>query len=121
MRREKAAYYTKKLSQIKHIRTPAESKNEFHVYQLYTIELPDKKIRAQLQNHLTRAGIMTKIYFEPIHLKTFYKKEFNYKKGNLPVTEGMTEKVLTLPLYPTLTKKEMDYVISTIEKGCMCL
>jgi len=44
-------------------------------------------------------------------------KEFNYKKGDLPVTERLSEKVLTLPLYPTLTKKEIDYVISAIEKG----
>jgi dTDP-4-amino-4,6-dideoxygalactose transaminase len=118
MRREKAAYYTKKLSKIKDIRTPAESKDEYHVYQLYTIELPDKKTRDHLQQHLTKAGIMTKVYFEPIHLKTFYTKEFNYKKNDLPVTEEMAEKVLTLPLYPTLTKKEMDYIISVIKKGC---
>jgi perosamine synthetase len=118
MRREKAAYYTKKLSMIKDIRTPAESKGEYHVYQLYTIELPDKKTRDHLQQHLTKAGIMTKVYFEPIHLKTFYIKEFNYKKSDLPTTEEMAEKLLTLPLYPSLTKKEMDYIISVIEKGC---
>jgi perosamine synthetase len=118
MRREKAAYYTKKLSKIKDIRTPAESKGEYHVYQLYTIELPDKKTRDHLQQHLTKAGIMTKVYFEPIHLKTFYIKEFHYKKSDLPVTEEIAEKVLTLPLYPSLTKKEMDYIISVIEKGC---
>jgi perosamine synthetase len=118
LRREKAAYYTKKLSKIHDIRTPAESKDEYHVYQLYTIELPNKKTRDHLQQYLTKAGIMTKVYFEPIHLKTFYTKAFNYKKNDLPVTEEMAEKVLTLPLYPTLTKKEMDYIVSAIEKGC---
>jgi len=118
MRREKAAYYSKKISKIKEIRAPGEAKGEYHVYQLYTIELPDKNMRDYLQQHLTKAGIMTKVYFEPIHLKTYYIKEFNYKHGDLPVTEKMAEKLLTLPLYPTLTKKEMDYIITTIEKGC---
>lgn len=118
MRREKATYYTKQLKKIPAIRTPTEVKGEYHVYQLYTIELPDKKTRDRLQQCLTKAGIMTKIYFEPIHLKTFYKKEFNYKKDDLPVTEEMAEKVLTLPLYPTLKKKEMDYIINSIKKGC---
>jgi len=117
MRREKAAYFTKKLSKIKNIRAPAESKGEHHVYQLYTIELPDKKTRDHLQQQLTKAGIMTKVYFEPIHLKTYYIKEFNYKQGDLPVTEELSEKLLTLPLYPTLTRKEMNYIITTIEKG----
>jgi perosamine synthetase len=118
MRREKAAYYTKKISKIQDIRTPAESKGEYHVYQLYTMELPEKKTRDHLQQFLTNAKIMTKVYFEPIHLKTYYTKEFNYEKNDLPITENMAEKVLTLPLYPSLTKKEMDYIISTIEKGC---
>jgi perosamine synthetase len=121
MRRERAAYYTKKLSKIKEIRTPTEAKGEYHVYQLYTIELPDKKTRDHLQNTLTKTKIMTKVYFEPVHLKTYYRKEFNYGKNDLPITEKIAEKVLTLPLYPSLTKKDMDYVISTIEKGCKSL
>ena len=61
---------------------------------------------------------MTKVYFEPIHLKTLYTKEFHCAKGDLPVTEQMSETLLTLPLYPTLTKKEMDYMVTMIEKGC---
>ncbi|MBN1860280.1 MAG: DegT/DnrJ/EryC1/StrS family aminotransferase [Candidatus Thermoplasmatota archaeon] len=117
-RREKATYYTKHLSTRSSIRTPGEAKGEHHVYQLYTIELPDKKNRDSLQQYLTRAGIMTKIYFEPIHLKTYYRNEFHYKKNDLPVTEEISEKVLTLPLYPALTKKEMEYIISKIKKRC---
>jgi perosamine synthetase len=118
MRREKAAYLSKRLSKIPTIQTPTEITGEYHVYQLYTIRLPDKTARDHLQDCLTRAGIMSKVYFEPIHLKTFYTKEFHCKRGDLPVTEDMSEKLLTLPLYPTLTKKEMEYMIHTIEKGC---
>ena len=118
MRREKAAYLSKKLSKIKNIRTPTESNGEYYVYQLYTIRLPDKNTRDYLQEYLTKAGIMTKVYFEPIHLKTYYMKEFHYKHSDFPVTEEMSEKLLTLPLYPTLTKKEMDYIVTMIEKGC---
>ena len=61
---------------------------------------------------------MSKIYFDPIHLKTLYTKNFNYKKGNLPNTELISQKVLTLPLYPTLSTKEMDYIIDTIKNCC---
>lgn len=118
MRREIAKYYTQKLAKIPFIRTPDESKGEYHVYQLYTIELPDKRIRDHLQKHLTKAGIMTKIYFEPVHLKTYYRKVFHYKKNDLPTTEAIAQKIITLPLYPSLTKKEMNYIISAVEKGC---
>jgi perosamine synthetase len=61
---------------------------------------------------------MTKVYFEPIHLKTYYIKAFNYKKGDLPITEEIAEKILTIPLYPTLNIREMDYIITEIGEGC---
>lgn len=118
MRREKAKYYNKNFSKIKNIKTPSNIKNHFHVYQMYTIQLNDKTSRNTLQKNLTKAGIMTKIYFSPVHLTTFYKEKFKLKKGNLPITEQISEKVLTLPLYPTLTVKEMDYIIETIKNCC---
>lgn len=118
MRREKAKYYNKNFSKIKNIKTPSNIKNHFHVYQMYTIQLNDKTSRNTLQKNLTKAGIMTKIYFSPVHLTTFYKEKFKFKKGDLPITEQISEKVLTLPLYPTLTVKEMDYIIETIKNCC---
>ena len=118
IRREKARYYNKKLSKIKAIKIQSEVKNHFHVYQLYTIQLKNNKLRKKLHQNLTRAGIMSKIYFDPIHLKTLYKKYFNYKEGNLPKTEFVSQKVLTVPLYPTLSNKEMDYIIGKIKDCC---
>jgi perosamine synthetase len=118
MRREKAKYYDKKLSTIEKIKTPSYTKNHYHVYQMYTIQLHDEIRRNTLQNNLTKAGIMTKVYFTPVHLTTFYKEKFNYRKGDLPITEQISKQVLTLPLYPTLTIKEMDQVIDIIKSSC---
>ena len=117
-RQEKAKYYDKKLSAIKSIKTPSYPKNHYHVYQMYTIQLNDEISRNTLQKNLTKAGIMTKVYFAPVHLTTFYKEKFNCQKGDLPITEEISKKVLTLPLYPTLTIKEMDYIIDTIKNCC---
>jgi perosamine synthetase len=61
---------------------------------------------------------MSKVYFEPIHLKTFYRQRYNYKKGDLPKTENISKKVLTLPLYPTLTNEEIDYIVEKIKNCC---
>jgi dTDP-4-amino-4,6-dideoxygalactose transaminase len=118
LRREKATYYTKKLSSIKNITTPKEPQNQHYVYQMYTIQLDNKEMREELQKQLTKAGIMTKVYFEPVHLKTYYTKNFNYKKGSLPKTEEIAKKVLTLPLYPTVTNDEIDYITSIIKNCC---
>ena len=61
---------------------------------------------------------MTKVYFDPIHIKTFYIEKFNYREGDLPETEKISKKVLTLQLYPTLSNKEMDFIVDKIKDCC---
>ena len=74
LRRKHARFYTLKLKKIKEIKLPDEPKDHLHVYQLFTIQLKNNLIRNELQKFLTSRGIMTKIFFEPIHLSNFYKK-----------------------------------------------
>jgi perosamine synthetase len=116
MRRQKAEYLNKKLSTIEGLLTPRISlDNYFHVYQMYTVRLlKGKKTRDALANHLGGKGISTKIYFSPVHSTHFYAKELKYKL-RLPLTEKMSEQVLTLPLYPSMTEKEMDYITENVE------
>ena len=81
---------------------------------MYTIEVEEKK-RNDLQKHLTEKGIMTKIYFEPVHLKTAYRKRFGFTEGMLPVTERLAKKVLTLPFHAEIDEKEMDLIADSIK------
>lgn len=114
MRRGKAEYMTKKLSNLKELITPKSPKNYFHVYQMYTIMLKEgKKIRNSLMRYLAKEGIMTKVYFDPVHLTHFYKKKLGYE-CKLHVTEEIANRVLTLPLYPALTKAEINYITEKI-------
>jgi len=115
MRRENAAYMTQKLAPIEQITLPAPADNFFHLYQMYTIRVKGpKQQRDALMKHLGSNGIGTKVYFEPVHLTQFYREKFGYKGGVLPVTETLSQQVLTLPMYPTLTEDEMDYIAEVI-------
>lgn len=117
MRRKNSAYLTGKLSEIEGIIPPEEPSGYHCVYQMYTIKVKGgKKKRDALQKHLTDKGIGTKVFFEPVHLTHFYKEQFKYKGGELPMTEKLSEEVLTLPMYPTLTREEMDYMSSRIKE-----
>jgi perosamine synthetase len=80
---------------------------------MYTIKV--NNYRDELMKHLADKGIMTKVYFSPVHLTHFYKNELRYR-CKLPVTEERSSQVLTLPMYPTLTKEEMDYVVEEIKR-----
>jgi perosamine synthetase len=113
MRRRRAQILTKELSRINNIMPPKPPERYFHVYQLYTIRVPSD-LRNALIRHLAEKGIMSKIYFSPIHLTMFYKKKFGFKDGELPVTEKVSKEVLSLPIYPTMNNDEIDYIVKSI-------
>lgn len=111
-RRENALYLTENLRrEIREIGFLNSPKEYFSVYQLYTLRV--KKGRDELIQYLAAKGIMTKIYFSPVHLTNFYKIKLRYK-CRLPVTEKISREVLTLPFFPELTRGEMDYMVRVI-------
>lgn len=116
LRRKHAKYLSSRLSRFVEIHVPNEPPGFKHVYQLYTITLSNSKIRDDLSKFLTKKGIMTKIFFEPIHLTDFYKNQISGKLKNLPVTEEIFERVLTLPMYPGLTKEELDFIYDSVSE-----
>jgi len=116
LRRQKASYLTKKLKDIKEILLPIPPQDYFHLYQMYTIRIKSGiKRRDALKSHLNKNGIMAKVYYYPAHLTYFYKNKLKYKPF-LPITEKISEQVLTLPMYPTLSKKEMDFMVQEVRK-----
>jgi len=117
MRRDKAEYMTKKLSRIKEITLPTAPPDYFHVYQMYTIRIDGtRQIKDRLIQYLGDKGISTKVYFEPVHLSYFYKNKFGFKRGDLPVTERLSDQVLTFHTHPLLKNEEIDYISEEIDK-----
>lgn len=111
MRRDNAAYMSKKLSEIESVAIPNPAKDFFHVYQMYTIRVG---MRDDLMKYLLENGIMTKVYFQPAHQTEFYMAALGYK-NRLKVTEEVSKVVLTLPMYPALTRNEINYITDKID------
>ncbi|CAM3952141.1 MULTISPECIES: UDP-4-amino-4,6-dideoxy-N-acetyl-beta-L-altrosamine transaminase [Flavobacterium] len=83
---------------------------EGHAYHLYIIEVEN---RLGLYNHLRENKIFAQIHYIPCHLMPFYKAQGN-KEGNQPIAENYYKNCISLPMYPTLTETEQDFVIATI-------
>ena len=114
MRRAIAKKLSEKLSPIPEIDVPISPEGFFHVYQMYTIRVKGgQEKRDALSAYLAQAGIMTKVYFPPVHFTTFYKDRLRYK-CELPATENLSNQVLTLPMYPGLSEDEIDYIADSI-------
>ena len=107
-------YLSEHLKKIKELTVPEPHLSSDHFYQMYTIKLQDQATRDALQKHLEQKSIMSKVYYNPVHLKTFYMKNYNSKAGSLPKTEAIAGKILTLPIYPGMPQAECDEIIKAI-------
>lgn len=114
MRRKNAEYLNRELNKIRDINIIEPPKNYFAVYQLYSIILENNKSRNELLNYLKEKGIATKIYFEPCHKYSIFKKlGYDIK---LPITEDISSRILSLPMYPHMSESELNYIINTIKE-----
>jgi len=71
--------------------------------------------RNQLIKALWKRKIGTSVHFIPLHLQPFYQKEYHYKKGDFPVAEKIFAGIVSLPLFPKMTNKDIDDVINAIQ------
>lgn len=113
-RQEIALYYDTVFSGIPEIKIPMREKNIFHAFHLYVIQT---EYRDELIKHLRKNDIFAQVHYIPVHLQQFYKQQ-GWKIGDLPIAEDFYTKALSLPIYPTLTKQEQDFVIEKIMEVC---
>ena len=107
--------YKKKLKNSQEIQTHSEPAQYKHVYQLFSIQLQSKSKRDGLMRFLTSRGIMSKVFFDPIHM-TQHFSVYKVKNQHLAMTEKISERILSIPMYPGLTKEEITMVANTINE-----
>ncbi len=115
-RRALAERYRKAFSKIPGIGLPNELKGCRHVYQLYSILMETHEMQKGLKSHLGGKGIMSKVYFDPVHLSKHYLDLAGAKTAKLPVTEVVSARILTLPLFPGIGAGQFDRIIDAIQE-----
>jgi dTDP-4-amino-4,6-dideoxygalactose transaminase len=113
LRRQNAAYYTELLSEVPSVTLPVEAEFARSVYHLYVILVDD---RDGLQNHLNSKGVASGLHYPlPLHLQKAYD-HLGYKKGDFPVAENIADRLLSLPMFPELTREQIEYVVESIKE-----
>jgi len=111
IRRDDASRYISTFKKkVPEISFPVIPQGYFHVYQLFSAIAKD---RDNLIKHLDSCGIMSKIYFSPVHETDFYKNTQKYK-CNLPITEKIARSIISLPFYPGISHEDIDTVVVSI-------
>ena len=117
LRKKAANYYTKKLGNVNSIVVPDKSIGTEHVHHLYVIRITRKYsiTRDMLFQKLLKSGIRTSVHYKPLHRFTTFKKMAKVF-DSLSNSKNAYSQILSLPIYPSISKKQQDLVISNIEK-----
>lgn len=108
----KATYYNTLLSRVKGITIPYISRGVRPVFHVYAIQTA---ARDKLQQYLQKNGISTAIHYPiPVHLQKAYRY-LGHKKGDFPIAERAARRLLSLPMYPELELKHIDFIVAKIK------
>lgn len=118
-RRKVAEYYDSFFKNDDRVVTPFVSKNVKHAYHLYPLQIKFDKLKIDKKEfyfRLKENGVVFQVHYIPVHLQPFYRKKFGFKAGDFPVAEKFYEREISIPIYPTLTKKDLKFITNAIKK-----
>jgi len=110
-RQEIAERYTEALK-VTGLILPHVPKGYQHAWHLYVIQTENRK---ELYDYLKSKNIFTQVHYIPVHTMPYYK-ELGWKNGDFYEAESYYSKCLSLPMFPTLSNEEQEYVIDSIKE-----
>ncbi len=114
MRAHNASLYNQLLKNVDGVVTPLLKENRTHVYQTYAILV---KNRDKVMEALKAKGISVLVHYPiPLHLQEAFK-ELGYRQGDFPISERISSEILSLPMYPHLTEKQIKEVVAAIKES----
>ncbi len=112
--RQRNAYLlSTNLGRLKQLKTPLVPMKMNHVFNQYTVRVP-ANLRTELCDYLEKNGVGWGIHYpQPIHLQPLYRNR-GFHPGDYPVSEKLSQQVLSLPVHPSLTTEDIFRVIKTL-------
>lgn len=115
-RRQAADFYSKALENVSDVEIPYTDTFSTHVFHQYTLKLKSQN-REDVIRKMAEAEVPTAVYYPvPIHLQPGYS-DLNYVKGNFPVSESLSQTVLSLPMHTELTKEQLVYIVDKLKNA----
>lgn len=103
----------KELQDKEFLKLPVIPENCTSNYHLFYMLLPSCEHRDKLLQYLNQKGIGAVFHYIPLHSSPMGKK-YGYKEGDLPITENVSDTLIRLPIYPSLSSHEIDYITQNI-------
>jgi len=114
-RQEIVNAYDKAFEDVEEIAIPYVKPNVKHAWHLYTVLLRGVN-RNEFFNKMRKDNVGVNVHYIPVYHHSYYRKNFNFNSGNYPVTEDVFNNIVTLPLFPEMSNRDIEYVIDTTKK-----
>lgn len=111
--RQIAQMYNETLDGVAHITIP-ETRNDEHPFSLYVVKID--KNRDSFAVEMKKEGIQTGLHYIPLHLLTYYKSKYALRVNDFPVALRAYQQVLSLPIYSSMSDKDVKFVCDKIKK-----
>jgi dTDP-4-amino-4,6-dideoxygalactose transaminase len=115
-RRKIVNYYNEHFADIDELILPYEAdyvKSNFHLY-ILQIKENSSFDRYDLFTYLRSMDYLPMVHYIPLHLLSYYKDRYGYKRGDFPIAEKFYDRAITIPLYPSLSDNEVEKVVKDI-------
>jgi dTDP-4-amino-4,6-dideoxygalactose transaminase len=116
-RREVVASYNQAFARNEAFEAPVERPDVEHAWHLYPLRLRPEALRIgrdRFIEELTARNIGTSVHFIPVHLHPFYREKYGYQSGSFPVAFASYERLVSLPLRPGLSDRDVTDVIEAV-------
>ncbi|MDR3587458.1 MAG: DegT/DnrJ/EryC1/StrS family aminotransferase [Desulfosporosinus sp.] len=119
IRLEIAERFNEEFSKMPELEIPVTKDYARHAWHLYILKLNLEKLsidRAEFIEELKNEQIGTSVHFIPLPMHPYYRDTFGFKKGDFPQAETTFERIISLPLYPKMSKQDTEDVIEAVQR-----
>jgi perosamine synthetase len=109
--------YQASLGDLEELELPTSRPDRQHAWHLYPLRLRLERLtidRRTFIDKLTQRGISSSVHYRPLHLHRHYQDSFGYRPEEFPVASAEWERIISLPLFPSLTESEMERVTQAV-------
>lgn len=132
-RNQIAKYYEEELKDIEWLKLPLgyfskewlndkkydglkEKPENLNSYHLFPVLLKNSEERKKFFDYMRENNIFVQVHYIPLHTMPYYKEKYGFKKGDFPIAEDYYSREVSLPMYPTLSREELEYVVKIVKE-----
>ncbi|MFN4182512.1 MAG: DegT/DnrJ/EryC1/StrS family aminotransferase, partial [bacterium] len=121
-KRKKIAHiYRSSFSRFPGIQLPGWEETDrecsYHLFPVLLSKVKNSESRALFLRLLAEEGVNASVHYRPVHLFSYYQKRFGYREGDFPVAEDVFRRIVSLPIYPSMSEEMVYQTIGAVARA----